>query len=111
LFFLISKSEDSVELADCGQNDNVGALIMSQNSLNCGRVWHVDRRYHVIHEIMKMEFVILIDNDSDILTKKVNQSEIRNLNERYRIWRVLEISLTLNHNLVYIFWVYPLGIF
>ena len=50
---------------------------MSQNSSTGVRTRHVDTRYHFIREniedgIVKMEFVISIDNDSDIFTKNVN---------------------------------------
>jgi hypothetical protein len=60
------------------KTDNVDALFMSQNSSTGVRSRHVDTRYHFIREnveegIVRVEFVKSSENDSDILTKNVNQ--------------------------------------
>jgi hypothetical protein len=51
---------------------------MSENALTSFRTWHVDTRYHFVREFIKdgfnkIEFIRLVENDSDLFTKNFNQ--------------------------------------
>jgi hypothetical protein len=57
---------------------NIGAIFTSQNALTGIHVRHVDMRHHFVCGLIevnfiKIEFVLLIDNDTDIFTKDANQ--------------------------------------
>jgi hypothetical protein len=67
-----------VDLPIVVKTNNIGALFMSQNSSTGVRTQHVDTRYHFIREnqedeIIKVEFVKSVDNNSSIFTKNVSK--------------------------------------
>jgi hypothetical protein len=60
------------------KTDNVGAMFMAQNASSGVRTRHIDTRYNYVSEnleegIIDIEFVKLIENDSDIFTKNISQ--------------------------------------
>jgi hypothetical protein len=112
IYYLLQGIGIEIDLLIIVKTDNIGAMFMAQNASSGVRTRHVDTGYHFIREnvedgIIKIEFVRLIDNDSDIFTKNVNQ-EIYEKNgknfrrivvksmvtEHFGVGRVLEISLT-----------------
>jgi hypothetical protein len=60
------------------KTDNIGAIFMSENALTAFCTQHVNTHYHFVQEFIedgfiKIEFVRSAENDSDLLTKNVNQ--------------------------------------
>ena len=58
--------------------DNIGAIYMAKNGSSSNQTKHVNTRYHFVRElieegIMKIEFVKLENNNSDIFTKNLGQ--------------------------------------
>jgi hypothetical protein len=114
IYYLLRDIGIEVKLPIIVKTDNVGAMIMAQNSSSGVRTRHVNTRYHFVREnlddgIIKIEFIKSVENQSDIFTKNVSQEIYerhvetfwRNISkgslmaERLSIGRVLEISCTL----------------
>jgi hypothetical protein len=60
------------------KTDKIGAILMSKNASTGFHTRHMDTRYHFVREFikdgfMKIEFVRSVENDSDSITKNVNQ--------------------------------------
>jgi hypothetical protein len=78
IYYLLQWIGIKIDLPIIVKTDNIGAIFMAQNASPGVRTRHIDTRYHYIWEkeedgIIKIEFVRLIDNDSDIFTKNFNQ--------------------------------------
>ena len=78
IYYLLQGIGIEIELPIIVKTDNIGAMFMAQNASSGVRTRHVDTRYHYIREnvedgIIKIVFVMSIDNDSDNFTKNVNQ--------------------------------------
>jgi hypothetical protein len=78
IYYLSSDHHIKVNLPIVVKTDNIGAIFMSENASTGFRTWHVDTRYHFVREFIKngfikIEFVRLAKNYSDLFTKKVNQ--------------------------------------
>jgi hypothetical protein len=78
IYYLLRDISIEVELPIIVKTDNVGAMLMAQNSSSGVRTRHVDTRYHFVREnlddrIIKIDFIESVENQSDIFTKKVTQ--------------------------------------
>jgi sulfatase maturation enzyme AslB (radical SAM superfamily) len=84
IYYLLCDIGIEVELPIIVKTDNVGAMIMTQNSSSGVRTRHVDTRYHFVREnlddgIIKIEFIKSVESQSDTFTKNVTQE----IYERY----------------------------
>jgi hypothetical protein len=78
IYYLLSDLHIKVNLPIVVKADNIGAIFMSEIASTGFRTRHVDTRYHFVQEFIedgfiKIEFVLSVENDSDLLTKNVNQ--------------------------------------
>jgi hypothetical protein len=78
IYYLLNDLHFKVNLPIVVKTDSIGASFMSENASTGFCTWHVDTRYHFVREFIedgfiKIEFVCSVENDSDLLTKKVNQ--------------------------------------
>jgi hypothetical protein len=78
IYYLLREIGIEVNLPITVKTDNVGAMFVVQNASSGVRTRHIDTRYHYVREnleeeIINFEFVISIENDSDILTMNVSQ--------------------------------------
>jgi hypothetical protein len=60
------------------KTENIGAIFMSENALTGFCTQHVDIRFHFVRDFIedgfiKIEFFRSAKNDSDLLTKNINQ--------------------------------------
>jgi hypothetical protein len=78
IYYLLFDIGIEVELPIIVKTDNVGSMLMAQNSSSGVRTRHVDTRYHLVREnlddrIIKIEFIKSVEKQSDIFTKIVAQ--------------------------------------
>jgi hypothetical protein len=78
IYYLLQGIGIEIVLPIIVKTDNIGEMFMAQNASSGVRTLHFDTRYHYIREIVEdgiiqIEIVRLIDNDSNIFTKNVNQ--------------------------------------
>jgi hypothetical protein len=78
IYYLLSDLHIKVNLIIVAKTDNIGAIFMSENASTGFCTWHVDTRYHFVRELIeddfiKINFVLSVENDSDLFTKNVNK--------------------------------------
>jgi hypothetical protein len=68
--------------------DNLGAIYMIKNWTTDGKTKHVDTRYHFIRElqhegVIEVKFVGTKDNDANMFTKNIGETEYNRFMEKY----------------------------
>ena len=68
--------------------NNIGATYMAENGSSSNQTKHINMLYHFLKEsieegIMKIEFVILENNNSDIFTKNLGQELFKKHSEKF----------------------------
>jgi hypothetical protein len=78
IYYFLSGMGVEVKLTIVVTSDNVGAIVMAENSSSEVRTRHIDTRYHFVLEhvedgFIKIVFVESEDNNADIITKNVGE--------------------------------------
>jgi hypothetical protein len=115
VYYLLCDLHIKVNLPIVVRTNNIGAIIMSENALTGFCTWHMETRYHIIREFIEDGFlrtslsvqtkmiVIYLPKTlvrsymKDIQRNFWKTAEIAVPFDRYRIGRVLKISLAINH--------------
>ena len=68
--------------------DNIGAIYLSGNASSSTRTKHIDTRYHFVKDyiedgIVKIKFVKSEDNDTDLFTKNLSNSDFQKYMEKF----------------------------
>ena len=68
--------------------DNIGAIYLSDNASSSTRTKHIDTRYHFVKDyvedgIVKIKFVKSEDNDADLFTKNLSNSDFQKHMEKF----------------------------